>query len=43
MVRKFFVQVFGSVKTVELIKDSTGRFRGVVNVEFNTEMDARKA
>jgi len=42
MVRKI-CEVFGQVKTVELIKDATGRFRGIVNVEFSTEMEAKRA
>lgn len=42
MVRKI-CEVFGQVKTVELMKDATGRFRGIVNVEFSTEMEAKRA
>ena len=35
---------FGKVKSVDLVIDpNTGRFTGVVNVEYGSELDAKKA
>jgi hypothetical protein len=43
MIRKI-CEVFGNVNEVELVIDShSGRFSGVVNVEFSSELEAKRA
>ena len=43
MIRKI-CEVFGSVKEIELVVDPhTDRFSGVVNVEFGSENEAKRA
>jgi len=43
MIRKI-CDVFGSVKDVELVIDPhSGKFTGIVNVEFSSENDAKRA
>lgn len=43
MIRKI-CEVFGSVKEIELVVDPhTGKFSGVVNVEFGSESEAKRA
>lgn len=37
-------EVFGKVKNIDLLKDpSTGEFRGQIHVEYDSEIDAKKA
>lgn len=37
-------EVFGKVKTLDLLKDpATGEFKGQIHVEYNDEIDAKKA
>lgn len=43
MIRKI-CEVFGSVKEIELVVDPhSGKFSGVVNVEFGSESEAKRA
>lgn len=40
---KQIAEVFGKVKTVDLLRDTaTGEFKGQANIEYETEMDAKK-
>jgi len=42
MIRKI-AEVFGKVKNVDILRDTaTGEFKGQVNVEYETEMDAKR-
>lgn len=42
MVRRI-CEVFGEISKLELVKDASGVFRGLVNVEFSNEIDAKRA
>ena len=42
MIRKI-CEVFGTLKRLEMVKDSNERFRGIVNLEFSTEVEAKRA
>ena len=42
MIRKI-ADVFGKVKNVDILRDTaTGEFKGTVNIEYETELDAKR-
>jgi RNA recognition motif-containing protein len=42
MIRKI-CEVFGTIKNLDMVTDNTERFRGVVNIEFSSEVEAKRA
>ena len=36
-------EVFGTVNKLDLLTDPSGKFTGIVNLEFGSEVEARRA
>jgi RNA recognition motif-containing protein len=42
MVRKI-CEVFGTINKLDMQNDTNGRFRGIINIEFSSEVEAKRA